>query len=465
MSNVINHILNNTQHGNRTAVIGPDQTITYQELKIQIAKATTFFQQALTPDNNRVTIAAGDSVAFAVAALGVMAAGGVLTSLPPKGDQSARLAKLNPAMVFDDVSILQWYESIQSFDQSVPTNTSGPCLFLSSGGTTGVGKFFIHTHETVYRTAISLHGQVVGTPDDVALSVVPLYAAWGIMCLISNLINGTTVIIGCGINPNQIKRTIEKNNVTYMSAVPAIYSMMLKHDVMPSPMPRVCDVGGDFTTEHLRREWHKRTNVHLTHLMGTSETGLLFVVPKADIMSCPMNSLGKKIPDIEIELRDDYGNIVPVGQPGALWVRSDANCVGLWQDPDKEKTICQNGWISIDDMVKQDHIGNYFFVGRKSELFKIDSKMVDVTGVENSCLSSGLLDDVMAIPLYDDQNRTHIKLLAVANKNTVLENLDAQLKAYLSGVLPHHEVPKYIQVVDDLPRTPAGKKVRKPEFL
>jgi long-chain acyl-CoA synthetase len=259
--------------------------------------------------------------------------------------------------------------------------------------------------------------------------------------------------------------TIEIHNVTYMSAVPAIYSLMLKHNAIPDPLPRICDVGGDFTTEHLRQEWYKKTGTHLTHLMGTSETGMLFFVPKDNVTACPLNSLGKRVTTTEIELRDDHGNIVPVGEPGALWVRNRTSCVGLWQDPDKEKIICQNGWISIDDMIKQDNTGNYFFVGRKSELFKIDAKMVDVTGVENSCLSSGLLDDVLAIPLYDKQNRTHIKLLAVPNKDTVLENLDLKLKEYLLRILPQHEVPGYIQVVDELPRTPAGKKVRRPEFL
>ena len=465
MSNVVSYVLNNTQHANHVAVIGPDQTITYGELKVKVLQACTYFQQKLTSDNNRVTIAAGDSVAFVVAALGVMAAGGILTSLPNKGDHSTRLAKIDPAMVFNDVSILEWYKSIQDISQSSLVDTSGPCLFLASGGTTGVGKFFIYTHETVYNTAMVAPGSMIGTSADVSLSIVPLYAAWGIMGLVSNLINGTTVVIGCGISPTHIKRTIEKYHVTYMSAVPAIYSMMLKHNAIPSPLPRICDVGGDFTTEHLRQEWYKKTGSNLTHLMGCSETGMLFFVPKDNVAACPMNSLGKRLTTTEIELRDDYGNVVPVGQPGALWVRNKTSCVGLWQDPDKEKLICQNGWISIDDMITQDHDGNYFFVGRKSELFKVDAKLVDVTGVENSCLSSGLLDDVLAIPLYDKQNRTHIKLLAIASKDTVLESLDTKLKEYLLSVLPQHEVPEYIQVVDELPRTPAGKKVRKPEFL
>jgi acyl-coenzyme A synthetase/AMP-(fatty) acid ligase len=465
MSNIVDYILNNAQHADHVAIIGPDQSIAYGELKAKVLQSCTYFQQKLTSANNRVTIAAGDSVAFAVAALGVMAAGGILTSLPNKGDHSTRLAKIDPAMIFDDGSILEWYNAIQHLPQSQPIDTSGPCLFLASGGTTGAGKFFIHTHETVYNTAMVAPGTIIGTSEDISLSVVPLYAAWGIMGLIANLMNGTTVVIGCGVAPTQIKRTIEKNHVTYMSATPAIYGMMLKHDIIPNPLPRTCDIGGDFTTEHLRQEWYKKTGSHLTHLMGTSEAGVLFVVPKDNVSACPMNSLGKGITTTEIELRDDDGNVVPTGQPGSLWVRNKTSCVGLWQDPDKEKLICQNDWISIDDMITQDHDGNYFFVGRKSELFKVDAKLVDVTGVENSCLSSGLLDDVLAIPLYDKQNRTHIKLLAVANKATVLESLDTKLKEYLLSVLPQHEVPGYIQVVDELPRTPAGKKVRKPEFL
>jgi acyl-CoA synthetase (AMP-forming)/AMP-acid ligase II len=367
--------------------------------------------------------------------------------------------------VLTDISIAEWYASIQHLDQSNPVDTSGPCLFLASGGTTGASKFFIHTHESVYYTAMYHHGKCVGTPTDISLSVVPLYAAWGIMGLISNLINGTTVVIGSGVNPAKIKQLIEIHNVTYMSAVPAIYSLMLKHDIIPVPLPKVCIVSGDVTTEHLRKQWHNRTGMNLTHVMGSSESGLLFFVPVDDVHACPLNSLGKCEPHTEIELRDANGNVVPIGEPGELWVRNRSSAIGLWQDLEQEKFIFQNGWVNIDDIVKQDHDGNYFFVGRKSESFKVDAKMVNVTEVEDSCLSSGLLDDVLAVPLYDKQNRTHIKLLAVAGKDTVLESLDTKLKEYLLTVLPQHEVPGYIQVVDELPRTPAGKKVRKPEFL
>ena len=465
MNNVIDCVLHGNQYNERMALIGLNESVSYYDLKIRIQQACSYFQQVLSSDNNRITISASDSIAFAVAALGVIAAGGVLTLVPNKGDVSAKINKINPVMVLDDASIAQWYQSIQTLHLSRTITASGPCLFLASGGTTGPSKFFIHTHATVYNTAICLHGKIIGTKDDVSLSVVPLHAAWGTMGLIANLMAGTTVVIGSSVHPTKIKQLIEKHNVTWMSAVPAVYSLMLKHNLVPVPVPKFCVVAGDVTTEHLRKQWHKQTGQYLTHIMGTSEAGLIFAVPIGNAESCPLNSLGKREPTTEIELRDDHGNTVPIGEPGVLWVRNKASAIGLWQDSEKEKSIFQNGWVNIDDIVKQDHNNNYFFVGRRSELFKVDAKMIDVTGVENSCLSSGLLEDVLAIPLYDKQNRTHIKLLAVANKDTVLESLDTKLKEYLLTVLPQHEVPGYIQVVDELPRTLAGKKIRKPEFL
>jgi acyl-coenzyme A synthetase/AMP-(fatty) acid ligase len=465
MNNVIDYILRNNQSNDRTALIDTHESVSYQDLKFKIQQACSYFQQVLLPNNNRVTVCAGDSIAFVVAALGVIAAGGILTPVSNKGDVSAKITKINPVMTLDDSTIADWYQSIQNLHLSNTVTASGPCLFLASGGTTGPSKFFIHTHDTVYHTAICLHGKIIGTKDDVSLSVVPLHAAWGTMGLIANLMIGTTVVIGGSVHPTKIKQLIEKHHVTWMSAVPAVYSLMLKHDLVPAPVPKFCVVAGDVTTEHLRKQWHKKTGQHLTHIMGTSEAGLIFAVPIGDAESCPLDSLGKCEPTTEIELRDDHGNIVPIGQPGVLWVRNKASAIGLWQDSEKEKSIFQNGWLNIEDMVKQDHNNNYFFVGRRSELFKVDAKMVDVTSVENSCLSSGLLDDVLAIPLYDKQNRTHIKLLAVPGKNTVLENLDVKLKEYLLKVLPCHEVPNYIQAVKELPRTMSGKKIRKPEFL
>jgi len=477
MNNLIEYILYNDQPNTKVALISGDQTITFGDLRDQVSRACAYFKTIITADNPRVVICAQDSIEWVVAALGVISAGGIVASVSikiPVTDIQTKFDKIDPVLVVSSVDAIGTYRTIdinhwyQTLDQYAPgkyvhADVEDICLFFNSGGTTGSGKFFMHTHKSIYYTLFVASGRFMPDADDISLAIVPFVASYGTAHWLGSLHAGATAVIGNSVNPNSIKNLIEKHGVTCFGATPVIYSMMLKHNCVPNPLPAVCIAAGDLVTAHLRERWHQTTGQYLRHLMGTSETGLIFYVPDDHAYCTPFDALGLSAKNLEIELRDENNHVISDERPGQLWFRSPSNAIGLWNDPVKQAEIFVDGWMTTEDLVRRGTDDNYYFVGRMSEIFKIDAKSVDLARIENCSLASGLLEDVLVVPVISKDNRAHIKLLAIAKSQEA--DIQHRLKEYLKDQLEPYEVPSVIQVVEELPRSPAGKKVRKPEYI
>ena len=477
MNNLVEYVLYNDQPNTKVALIFGDQTITFGDLRNQVSRACAYFKTIVTADNPRVVICAQNSIEWIVAALGILSAGGIVSSVfskIPAIDIQTKFDKIDPVLVvssidtvgtYHTIDISHWYQTLDQYapDKYVHVELKDICLFLNSGGTTGSGKFFMHTHESMYYTLLAGNRTFMPGADDVCLAIAPFVASYGTANWLASLHVGATIVITNSINPNSIKTIIETHGVTFFGATPVIYSMMLKHDCVPNPLPTTCITSGDLVTAHLRERWYQTTGKYVRHLMGTSETGLIFHIPDDHAHCTALDALGRSAEHLEIELRDENNHVVLDDSPGQLWFRGASNAVGLWDDLDKQSKIFANGWMTTEDLVRRGTDDNYYFVGRMSEIFKIDAKSVDLARIENCSLASGLLEDVLVVPVIARDNRAHIKLLAISRSQET--DIQHRLKKYLKDHLEPHEIPDVIQVVEELPSSPAGKKVRRPEFL
>jgi benzoate-CoA ligase len=474
MKNIVKQILYNNQENDRVAVIDGDVEITFGQLRDRVSRATTYFQQVITKENPRVTICCQDSVEWLVAALGIMAAGGICTSVSiklPQEHLAAKLKKIDPVLTMSSigqlsnttVDINSWFQSLDQYQTSDPVEVESnqPCMFNNSGGTTSIGKLLIHTHESYVPNRPNDIKYFMAAPGETSWALVPFTSSYGFGHATGCLTQGATLIIANTLNPNSIKDIIDKHRVSCIGGSPAMYSMILKHDCIPNHLPTVCCVGGDLLTRHFADRWHQKTGRPLRNIFGTSEYGLMFYTPSN--RTVPADALGIPVEGLEIELRGDNGQLVPAGCAGQLWFRGPGLPIGIWNDSTNQAEAFCNGWVTTEDMLRQDVDGNYYFVGRKSETFKIDSKLIDLAKIENFSLESQLLDDALAVPVFDQNNRAHIKLLIVADSKE--SKLQHDLKQYLDSRLHKHEIPTVIQMVDELPRTPAGKKIRRPEYI
>lgn len=433
MNNLIELLFNN-QPDDRLAVVHGNETITYGQLRTKTKQAVTFFSNQ--GKNLRVGIHCQDSIAWIVALLGAMASGNLVASIPSRGDAQQKIKEFSPDILLTDLDIDDWYQQLDLLPtaQLVSIDIDQPCLLLNSGGTTRSSRFIMHSTASMKHKLALAHRTLLDQHSDgqSVLVVAPLFSSYGTVNMLMTLQASATLIIMKNLRPDYLVGLIDQYHINYFGATPAIYSLMLKHQLIPRHHPRRCIVVGDFVTRHLMQRWHMQTGYQLIHGFGTSEAGMIFIADE----HTPMGALGR--PTVDIQLRQ-----------GQLWINSASNMIGIWP------IVSRQQWVYTGDVLRYDN-GEYYFVGRSSETFKVDGKDVDIAWIEQTVLDSGLVEDLVAVPAYDQEDRAHIKLLVVG---------DSLERSKLENYLQECKVKAYIEQVDSIPRSPAGKKIRIPCYL
>jgi acyl-CoA synthetase (AMP-forming)/AMP-acid ligase II len=428
MTNLINLLFEN-QPGDRLAIVHGDNSINYQQLRTKILQAVSWFQQQGT--NLRVAVHSQDSIAWVVAIVGSIASGNLTASVPTRGDPRHKLDEFDPDIVLSDDNIHTWYQQLENFPESVlvTVDPDQPCMLLNSGGTTRASRYIIHSTTSMQaklhlarKTLLDEHcaGQSV-------LVAAPLFSSYGTVNALMTLQVGATLIIMKNFRPDHMVDLINRYKINYFGATPVVYSMMLKYQLSFQHHPQRSIVVGDFVTRQLIQRWEAQHQHRLVHGFGTSEAGMIFIATS----DTPIGALGQ--PTVDIQLID-----------GQLWIKSASNMIGVWP------YVTRDQWINTGDILKQEK-GQYYFVGRAGESFKIDGREVDVASIEQTVLDSGLIEDLVAVPAYDHQDRAHIKLLVVGEQSN-----QSQLESYLQKF----NLKAHIEHVAEIPRSPSGKKVR-----
>lgn len=432
MNNLLD-LLFSQQPNEQLAIIHGNNSITYGQLKDRVKQAISYFQ---SQPSGRVGIHAQDSIPWVVALLGSIGAGNLVAPVPSRGPAQHRIDELNPSVLLTDQNINEWYATLDTLPMAefASVDQHEPCVLLNSGGTTTSSRFITHSTQSMTAKLQLAQDTLLDShcSGERVLAVAPLFSAYGTVNALMSLKASATLVIPKNFRPDNLAETIDVHKINYFGATPAIYSMMLKHECVSVWRPRRSIVAGDFVTRHLIERWEQQVGERLVHGFGTSEAGMIFIATD----QTPVGALGE--PTVDIQLRD-----------GQLWIRSDSNTIGIWPN------ITRDEWVSTGDVLRYEN-EQYYFVGRASETFKVDGKDVDIAQIEQTVLDSGLIEDLVAVPAYDQHDRAHIKLLIVSEK---LDKL--QLEQYLQKC----KLKAYIEHVAEIPRSPAGKKVRKPCYL
>jgi crotonobetaine/carnitine-CoA ligase len=163
----------------------------------------------------------------------------------------------------------------------------------------------------------------------------------------------------------------------------------------------------------------------------------------------------------EVRLVDEHDFEVPVGEVGALIVRHRdpwALCQGYFEMPDKTAEAWRNGWFHTGDAFRVDEQGRYYFVDRIKDAIRRRGENIssfEVEGLVNA--HPGVLESA-AIPVPSEWGEDEVKVCVVRSDDTLTEE---QLVRDLSVTMPRFMVPRYVELVDALPKTEAMQKVKK----
>src|SRR5690606_12978958 len=171
-----------------------------------------------------------------------------------------------------------------------------------------------------------------------------------------------------------------------------------------------------------------------------------------------LGSVGKVIPTVAARIVDDTMNDVPVGEVGEIVYRAPTLMAGYWNNPQATAEAFAGGWFHSGDLVRQDEEGYIWVVDRKKDMIISGGENIYCAEVENVLAAHPAVAEVAVV------GRPHEKWgevpVAVVALNPDAELTMAELEEFLADRLARYKHPKVLEIVDALPRNPAGKVLK-----
>lgn len=345
--------------------------------------------------------------------------------------------------------------------------TSDDTAFLQyTGGTTGVSKGAVLTHRNMVANVLQTHawmGPFLDEGQETIITALPLYHIFSLCvnCLLFTKAGGHNIYI---TNPRDMKdfcKTLQKYPFTAMTGVNTLFNGLLN-----TPAFRELDfsklklsVGGGMAVQKsVAERWQELTKTPLLEGYGLTETSPVVSMNPLDLESYN-GTIGLPIPSTDVEIRDEEGNEVEIGQPGELWVKGPQIMKGYLNRPKETAEVLKDdGWLATGDMATIDEKGFLRIVDRKKDMILVSGFNVYPNEIEDVvALHPGVLE-VAAVGEPDDVKGEVVKVVVVKKDSTLTEeDVINHAREHLTG----YKIPKVVEFREELPKSNVGKILRK----
>jgi len=321
-------------------------------------------------------------------------------------------------------------------------------LLLHTGGSTGTPKEAVISHRAVIWNSLNTITSWGLRDDDVTPLTFPMFhtGGWNVITVPVWHMGGT-VVIAREFDPGGLLATVEREEATVLVAVPAVLRMLTEHDDWVTTTVstlRIVKSGGGPCRQSVMETWWDR-GVELSQGYGLTECGPNnFAMPdgwpgeKAD-------TVGKPAMHVDARVVDD-GEPVDTGAVGELELRSPHAASG-YLDSEESVATFGSGWVSTGDLASVDADGYYRIEGRKKDVFVSGGENVYPAEVESVLSEHEGVDEVVVIPVPDEQWGEVGKAVVEGDESLTL----ADIEAFCEGRLARYKLPRHLEFIDEMP--------------
>jgi long-chain acyl-CoA synthetase len=466
-------------NGSRPAIVEEDKAWTFSELAAEADRIAATLTEKISGDT--VGILLLNSQKYVAALLGIWKAGKTAVPLnyllPPQdlafiikdSGMSAVIASqffaqavgamkplfgANGAILMVDAP-----EFVPSTSKHVSPSYRDPALYLYTSGTTGKPKGVVLTHRNL---GCNVEGcQLAGSFDhrDSFLCLLPFFHTYAITgTILLPLLSGSKMVLVDRFQPLKVMKLIEEHAVSVFLAIPSMYRVLAHTE-------------GDFNVQSVRfpisggeplplavaEAFEKRFGVPIFEGYGQTEASPVVSLNVPGRRK--LGTVGPALPGVEIAIWDDQNNPVPVDVVGEIMVRAPSVMEGYFNLPEEtSKTITQD-WLHTGDLGRMDSEGFVTITGRKKELIISAGENIYPREIEEVLAQHPKVKEVAVIGVKDDVRGEVPKAFVIPRDGMTVD--DKELRHFCRENLAHYKVPKHIDVVADLPRTPTGKILKR----
>ncbi|MEW6261114.1 MAG: AMP-binding protein [Thermodesulfobacteriota bacterium] len=474
--------------GNRPALVEQDTHITYPELDAQSSRIASALVHLGIQPGEPVGICAPNSIQWVVSYFGILKAGAVAATFP-NAARGAELRQLileaKPRMIFTSPEHLSELQDLQTsgvlerivcpdgdLDVShllaagsdsfgvVDRDRDDACAILFTGGTTGIPKGAVLSHENILTSIQNVVFNERSRETDCALCFLPLNHVFGqIHILDATLLSGGCIELMPAFDMETILEMLSRGRITKLFAVPTVYARLLALPSLKETLGAVqyCFSAAASMAAEMVRQWMELTGLAIHEAYGMTESASM--VTYNHYRRHVVGSVGTPVGTVEVHIRDMDGRILGVGETGEICIRGRNIMRGYLNRPEETQAVFWGDWFRSGDLGMLDENGYLYIVDRLKDMIITGGENVYPREVEDRLYGRPEIQECAVVGLPDPEWGERVTAFIVGRPGFTVD--PQALKASLKSCLAPYKVPKEFRIVDALPKSPSGKILKR----
>lgn len=467
----------------RPWLISGDMTFTYEQTAQYAGAAAAGLADAGVGRGDIVLVVGRNFPAQVFTWLGLAQLGAVMLPVNPAstvGELTGFLDQAEPVLVacdraldpsIDDavaraaraVPVADVHDFLDSSPDAAPrpnVDPRDPVVLIPTSGTTGRSKLVTQTHQGYTLAGEGFPSWVGLEPDDRLMTALPVFHINApAYSLLGSMAIGASVVLLERFSPSHFLDEARRHGATEFNMIGAMLEMLMRQPERPDDADtslRLCYTGPTPPRDR-QLEIEARFGIEVVCGYGLSESTYGTFWARG---TRPYDTIGsaRQHPELghvnDARVMED-GVEVRAGDVGELELRNPATMLGYYGMPDETAAVLVDGWLHTGDLVRRNADETYTFISRKKEVIRRRGENLAPSEVEEALVAQpGILEAaVIAVPA--DLGEDEVKAFVIVGPGTALD-LDA-LRTELATQLTRFKLPRYLEVVEDLPRTPTGR--------
>lgn len=479
--------------GGKVAIYYQNRKITYQEVFENVNRTGNALKDLDIEIENRVLVILPDSPEFAYCFFGAIKIGAVAVPINPWmfakdyeyliNDSRARAIVVHQSTLPEIEKI--WhktpylkhilvvgkaqgkalpYETLigQASDELAAEKTTKDdvCFWGYTSGSTGNPKGAVHLqHDMITITDLFVKPVLGMNETDLCFSASKMFFSYGLgnSLYFPLRFGASTVLWSDKPDPEKILQVIEEYRPTFFFSVPTLYARFLRIEKQYDLSSlRICLSSGEPLPPALFHLWKDRTGLELLDVVGSTEATHDFLANRPG--RAKAGSSGEVTPAFEAKIVDDEGREVPIGEVGNLLVKGDANAPFYWNKHEQTKRMMQGEWLKTGDTYYCDADGYYWYCGRSDDMMKVGGLWVSPIEIENTLMEHPAVLESAVIGDTDADGLLKPKAFVLLKSEFQPKpELRLELQNHVKSKLAPYKYPRWIEFVEELPKTVTGK--------